>query len=609
MRFLKKFKNCLDKFYMYRFRLLEIGKVLSLEINSREDKFAFDVKNIPRGLYYLSIRHESDYSLTGPRLTVQRPHFETDDHIFTFVRRDQKEFFGTVLIVNEIEAINFYPSKLPCKVSISECSLRRINSFARDYIYGETFVRSKIFGMRWTIQRVYEDFLAWMRRLVKGGKDDSYSTWWKLYGNLSEAQIKSYENVCSSWLEKKPLGAMPTFVFVFNIEGSRFDWCINTLNAFVDQIYPHWELKLAGLSRLESQQGKRLIDAIDAEPRIEIWQDNDHLDKLSNYLSNLEGAASQYFFGFYGGGTLSGDALYHMVAEVVDDPSAGLIYSDHDFVDSDHFPVSALFKPDWNYDLFCATDYISEFFVTRCDTLSALINSPETHNNLDTFDLILRASERLSRTQIRHIPRVLYHKYIVDTDSENGFPELPDNLEGRQAILARHLAREEVDAYPSAAEITGTYRIHYRLPSVLPRVSIIIPTRNNLRVLENCVESIIKKTIYTNYEILIIDNGSDDEDTMHYLSVLDRSKSRVLHYPGEFNFSALNNFAVENTDSEFLVLLNNDTEVCNEDWLKELVSQASRPDVGAVGAKLFYAEEDVCMGSYLSLHHMPRQLQ
>ena len=119
-------------------------------VDDATDRIRLDVSSLERGLYFISIRHDSDYPLTGPRLTAVRPEFETADHIFTFVRRDQREFYGTVLIVDDIEALHFYPSRLPCKLEIHDCSVRLINTLARDYIYGESYVRLKSFGAAWT---------------------------------------------------------------------------------------------------------------------------------------------------------------------------------------------------------------------------------------------------------------------------------------------------------------------------------------------------------------------------------------------------------------------------------------------------------------------------
>jgi GT2 family glycosyltransferase len=138
--------------------------------------------------------------------------------------------------------------------------------------------------------------------------------------------------------------------------------------------------------------------------------------------------------------------------------------------------------------------------------------------------------------------------------------------------------------------VPTAYRLRYFLPEKQPSVTLIIPTYNNLRVLKNCIESIQQITEYREYEILIIDNRTDDPEALRFLELCQSDSVRVIKYSKNFNFSAINNFAVTQTQSDILVLLNNDTEVCNADWLQEMVSHAIRPEVGAVGAKLFYPQ-------------------
>ena len=179
-----------------------------------------------------------------------------------------------------------------------------------------------------------------------------------------------------------------------------------------------------------------------------------------------------------------------------------------------------------------------------------------------------------------------------------------------EKVISEHFIRTGVTATLSPTK--GSYwRIHYPIPDPAPRVTLIIPTRNRLNVLRPCLESLLGKTTYPNFEILIVDNDSDDPDTLAYLREFepaDRDLSpasprdavgekgrrvRVVHFPGEFNFSALNNFGVSQTDAPLVGLLNNDLEVIHGDWLDEMVSHALRPEIGCVGAKLYYPDDRI----------------
>jgi len=160
-------------------------------------------------------------------------------------------------------------------------------------------------------------------------------------------------------------------------------------------------------------------------------------------------------------------------------------------------------------------------------------------------------------------------------------------------VLENHLNRTSQDGRV-LKDNAGRVRIEYSVPSHIPLVSIIIPTYNGLSLLRRCIESIIKKTLYANYEIIIVDNRSDDTETLNYMSLLEKSRTaRVLKYMHPFNYSAINNFAAEAAVGEFLCLMNNDIEVISEGWLNEMVGHAARPGIGAVGAMLYYPDNTI----------------
>lgn len=563
-------------------------------IESEKDCIRLDVSHLERGLYFLSIKHESDYPLTGPRVLVARPHFETSDHIYTFVRRDQGEFFGTVLIVNEIEAINFYPSKLPCKVRITGCSVRRINSFARDYIYGETFVRWKIFGPAWTWERSKQELHDWFSRLLKGGKDDSYATWWRLYGKPSEADLLGQQQLASGWTEASVSGEMlPRFSIVMPVYKTPLNYLREAIDSVRQQTYPHWQLCICDDGSASPALTDLLAEfaASDRRIRYTSHDNNQHISAASN--SALAMAEGDYVAFLDHDDSITPNALFEMATAIRANPQLQLLYSDEDVVDPQGDPVNPHFKPDWNYDLERAINYACHFLVVRRGLIEQCGGLRVGFEGAQDFDLVLRVTEKLQREQIGHIKKVLYHWRAAEGSTALDSAEKPYAADAGVKALAEHLVRSNIPGVASKAEIPTTYRVQYDLPEPPPRVSIIIPTHNNLRVLRNCVDKLLEHTIYTNYEVIIIDNRSDDPATLAYLEMVESPAVRVLKFAEPFNFSAINNFGVEHSHADIVVLLNNDTEVCNGDWLNELVSQASRPEVGAVGAKLFYAEDRI----------------
>ncbi|HTQ31188.1 MAG TPA: glycosyltransferase family 2 protein, partial [Opitutaceae bacterium] len=192
--------------------------------------------------------------------------------------------------------------------------------------------------------------------------------------------------------------------------------------------------------------------------------------------------------------------------------------------------------------------------------------------------------------RIRHIPRILYHWRAIPGSTAVRVDQKKYTVTAAEKVLQDHFTRTGVKAALTPAP--GDYwRVHYPLPQPAPRVTLIIPTRNRLNVLRPCLVSILEKTAYPNYEILVVDNDSDEPETRAYLEELCRDpRCRVIAFAGPFNFSALNNFAVRQTDAPLIGLLNNDLEVIRGDWLDEMASQALRPEIGCVGAKLYYPD-------------------
>ncbi|HET8760877.1 MAG TPA: glycosyltransferase family 2 protein, partial [Nitrospiria bacterium] len=207
------------------------------------------------------------------------------------------------------------------------------------------------------------------------------------------------------------------------------------------------------------------------------------------------------------------------------------------------------------------------------------------------YDLLLRVVEKTQA--IRRIPRVLYHWRAAAASTAAGVKVKPYAVSAAKRAIAEHLARRGLDAEVLDGDALGSYRVKYR---VLPgqRVCIIVPTRDKVHLLERCVSSVLAKTSHDLFTILIVDNRSREPETLAYFDrIKEHPKVRVARYDQPFNFSAINNFAVRGTDSDYLVFLNNDTEVIGPEWLDAMLEFAQRDDVGAVGAKLYYPNDTI----------------
>ena len=255
---------------------------------------------------------------------------------------------------------------------------------------------------------------------------------------------------------------------------------------------------------------------------------------------------------------------------------------------------NAHFKPDWNPTLFLAQNFFSHLGVFRSELIKEFGFRAGFEGSQD-YDLVLRCIEKVTPEQIRHIPRVLYHWRMSEKSAALNFNAKPHARAAAIKAVEEHLARGQIAAEVTSSGDEDFRRVRYILPNDKPRVSIIIATRNLVELLQPCVESILDRTSYPNFEIVLVDNASQHPAALAFLATVPQSnpRVRVLRREEEFNFGRLNNFAVGQVESDFVALLNNDLTVITPDWLEEMVSQALRPQVGAVGARLLYPDDRI----------------
>ncbi|OZI56959.1 hypothetical protein CAL20_13275 [Bordetella genomosp. 4] len=288
---------------------------------------------------------------------------------------------------------------------------------------------------------------------------------------------------------------------------------------------------------------------------------------------------------------LSEVALYWLAHSIVKASQLGVIYADHDSIDVDNRLSQPVFKPDWSPELLRATNYIGEAFAWRSRPLSPIwdVAQAATYSTAGALHSLLLALTA-DTPRVEHILAPIWH-----LNKEGQCNAISARTETRD-VVAAHLQRQGLSA---SVEATGTGRCHvrYTLPEPRPLVTIVIPTRDGLAHLRCCIDSLLQKTLYPAYEIIVMDNQSVEPATLAYLRALTiRSNIRVLRFDEPFNYSRINNHAVEQARGEIVCLLNNDTEVISPDWLDEMVSLLMQDGVGAVGAKLLYGDDTVQHG-------------
>ncbi|MDX8385011.1 MAG: glycosyltransferase family 2 protein, partial [Gallionella sp.] len=301
------------------------------------------------------------------------------------------------------------------------------------------------------------------------------------------------------------------------------------------------------------------------------------------------------------GDVLSPDALYRFACESIAKPNAAVLYADDDILGNEGTRCNPRFKPDWSLTHFRSTNFIGNAVAIRCDAIAAAGGLSQKDCKHGSYDLLLRVVDVVgakTNTAVAHIPSILMHRRVELDKATNKHLDWNAPKENINALHA-HLARNGVEG-----EVVETFqdcwRVHFSLPDERPLVSIIVPTRDEPALIRQCVESLLEKTTYSRFEMLVVDNQSTDQEALAYLEKISRhEKIRVLSYDHPFNFSSMNNFAVREMRGEVVCLLNNDTEVISPDWLEEMVGHLLQPQVGVVGAKLYYPNGQVQHGGDL----------
>ncbi|WP_081857822.1 glycosyltransferase [Thiomonas sp. FB-Cd] len=298
------------------------------------------------------------------------------------------------------------------------------------------------------------------------------------------------------------------------------------------------------------------------------------------------------------GDQLAPDALFRITHALRRHPEWQIVYTDEDNLTADGQHVNPHFKPDFSLDYLRSLPYVGGLLLIRRDLFETLSGFDPQAEGAEDYDLLLRAWEHLHAhglgdACIGHVPEVLYHRLQGSGHTQKSVPEI---LEAGQSALQRHFERLGVAAQVQAGPFPPAFRVRWPLPEVRPLVSVIIPTRDQFPLLQRCIESLIEKTKYPAYEILIVDNDSQTPEARNYLAAIEAKEAelgerlRIIRQPGPFNFSAMNNAAAGAARGEYLLLLNNDTAALHDDWLDEMMGYAVRPDVGIVGAKLLYPD-------------------
>lgn len=417
----------------------------------------------------------------------------------------------------------------------------------------------------------------------------SYAEWIRRYDQIDAATRDAILERIADFRDP------PLISVVMPVYNPGAEWLIDAIESVKNQLYPNWELCIADDLSTDPKIRPLLEQYANNDERIKVVfrEKNGHVSAASN--SALEVATGQWIALLDHDDLLAEHALYCVVDEILKHPSVRMIYSDEDKIDEAGTRCDPYFKCDWNPDLFYSQNMFSHLGVYYKPLVDKVGGFRVGFEGSQDYDLALRCIKQIDVSTIRHIPRVLYHWRIHAASTASGVDAKPYAMQAGERALNEHFARQRI---AGTIEWNGRgYRARYQLPPQLPLVSLIIPTRNGLHLIRQCIDSIVAKTTYANYEIIVVDNGSDDPEALAYFESIARDRRiRIQRDERPFNYSALNNVAVGQARGKFVGLINNDIEVIAPEWLSEMVALASQPGVGAVGAKLLYPNDTLQHG-------------
>ncbi|CAL4869179.1 hypothetical protein MMA231_03470 (plasmid) [Asticcacaulis sp. MM231] len=402
---------------------------------------------------------------------------------------------------------------------------------------------------------------------------NNYKEWISHYDRPGRGDIK-YMNKASAKLR------LQTFCVCIIDENNDETGLAATLRSVTEQIRPVDEVRV--LSRSLRQPLKN------ETPNLPHIHNTPITETISTELDTiLAETRADYMLMVRAGDLLASSAIFWFARETSIAPSLDVIYSDEDVIDQEGTRSAPNFKPEPNKELLLSHNMIGNLTAFSTRVLRKLNGFPDLEVPALEYDLALKVVEQTPPDHIRHVPRILYHARLNLAQTIAPNPSA--------TVVKNHLVRMNKQAtVTEAPEAPGHNRVRYDLPEQLPLISIIIPTRDRVDILRICLNSLFELTTYPRLEVIVVDNGSTDQETLAYLEQVQGENGVViLRDDSPFNFSALNNRAVQKAHGDYVCLMNNDIEILTPDWLEEMLSFAHQPEIGCVGARLWYPDDTI----------------
>jgi glycosyltransferase involved in cell wall biosynthesis len=483
-----------------------------------------------------------------------------------------------------------------------------IKDLDKDMLQFEGFKK----GIIWKMLGVYRFFRKSVKLTLKSlFRDGPFATIRKIYKRITnpirgfypdadkyneEYQIwllNNYnENILNKYREKvKKFTYKPLISIIMPVYNVEEKWLKEAIESVQNQIYNNWELCIADDASTKPYIKDVLLEYKNKDKRVKIVfrKKNGHISRSSN--SALKLARGEFIALLDNDDIIYPQTLFKTVELLNEEKDIDFTYSDEDRIKLTGERVYPFFKPDWCPDLLMSTNYITHFAVIRKSLVDRVGGFRAGFEGSQDHDLFLRILENCKK--IKHIPDTLYSWRMIPGSTAVSYDMKSYANTASLIALTDTLERQKIKGIVGNGILPGLFRVEYKIKNN-PLISIIIPTKDKMNFLQRCINSITNKTAYKNYEIIIVDNESVEEETISYFKQIANSKKiRIIKWNNKFNYSSINNFGVKNAKGEYILLLNNDTEVINKEWLSAMLEHAQRKEAGAVGAKLLYPDKTI----------------
>ncbi|MBS0381183.1 MAG: glycosyltransferase family 2 protein [Proteobacteria bacterium] len=497
-----------------------------------------------------------------------------------------------LLFLDEVASLEFAPGVPDAHARMHDASLRRVSRFkalwslsggssgagrvARLSAWARRVRRR---GLKKATDALYADYrrCTWPRGISE------YAAWVRKYDTLDAAALDAFRQRARVLHDRGPL--VSVLLVAQDASAASLRRCLDGLLA---QAWERWE---AWVTCVDPELATILDDYASRDPHIQVIRNARDCDRDVAFDAALARARGEFIVPMGTDCGLRPHALLQVSEAVASDSGLDVLYADEDRIDDEGKRSDPEFNPDWNPDLLRSRNYLGGCVAMRTALARASGGFRTGFEGSGIYDLVLRCSERAAPGNVHHLPAILCHRF-VDSASP---ARTRDVAAAELRAVATHLERlgngalvENID------EQAALRRIRWPAPQPAPKISLIIPTRDRGKFLQVCVESLLAKTTYPDFELVVVDNQSRERAALRYLERLSaRARVRVLRYDAPFNYSAINNWAARQCDGLLLGFVNNDIEVIAPDWLEEMAGLALRPDTGAVGAMLYYPDDTI----------------